>query len=514
MTCKLAKIHQEITDDIFSFVSSFYDTRYSNSYVREMTGVIKPMVYKSTAIMSVIIASYFLSLFWSQQIAWAIYDTQWIYQSAKLNRNIRTMILRSQDPRVVSQFILPSPSLEYYVNVVKMMLSYLMTVRTIISRSEEKKGGEMMANRMTIQRAFQILRVCGDFTTTWPPKAGAGNREVFFRDVYWTISIFLIIEWMVFLCTAVYHYHSDVILLTKSFSELVAAVEVVLDIIVCRIKRDRLQFLMTELEDFVSTCKENELAILQKYVNRYLPFYAYVSFGYFITGFVFVFGPLFLNEEYPTQVWYPFSTRQYYRKFLLYITQVFSILQVVTCITVDFTTGMIIFFTTARLEITCQKLKCVTSYAELKECFILHQTIIRYLDVLRDARRFLLMKTNVTMALTTITGGVPLLWKQPLAVATQFVCMVVCGIQRLYAVTWPANDLKEMSQQITQAAYDAPWIYKSAEMSSDVKIMMMRGQDPLIIPLGIFPALTLEYFANFLKTAFSYFMAMKATIKD
>ncbi|KAM0726982.1 Odorant receptor 30a [Formica fusca] len=119
------------------------------------------------------------------------------------------------------------------------------------------------------------------------------------------------------------------------------------------------------------------------------------------------------------------------------------------------------------------------------------------------------------MAFAVICGAFPLIHKQPLAVTAQFICMVLGGCERLYITAWPADDLAEISQQIAWSAYSISWYEKSHETITNISIFIQRSQKPLLISMGgMFPVLSVQYYANFLKTIASYFMTMRAAIAE
>ncbi|KAL6421362.1 hypothetical protein ACFW04_014699 [Cataglyphis niger] len=69
------------------------------------------------------------------------------------------------------------------------------------------------------------------------------------------------------------------------------------------------------------------------------------------------------------------------------------------------------------------------------------------------------------------------------------------------------------STQFAWSVYSASWIGKSQKMKNNIFMMLQRSRKPLLISMnGLLPALTLEYYANFLTTVLSYFMTMRTAI--
>jgi len=111
-----------------------------------------------------------------------------------------------------------------------------------------------------------------------------------------------------------------------------------------------IQKLLAHLRNFLKHSKLHERHIIQKYINRYSGFYAFVGISYILAAITFSCGPLFLSINLPMEAWYPFSTETPYTRTILYILQVFAILQTGFCITVDFMIAMFFCYSAARLE--------------------------------------------------------------------------------------------------------------------------------------------------------------------
>lgn len=99
----------------------------------------------------------------------------------------------------------------------------------------------MLLIRINIHQVLHILQICGTFTSTWPPKSTAGKREIFLRELGWILSILNILGSMPPLILSACYSGDDVIRKMKALSELTALMEVLLNLILCRIGRSRLQ---------------------------------------------------------------------------------------------------------------------------------------------------------------------------------------------------------------------------------------------------------------------------------
>ncbi|KAF3054642.1 Odorant receptor 379, partial [Nylanderia fulva] len=228
-----------------------------------------------------------------------------------------------------------------------------------------------------MHQVLRVLEICGTFTSTWPPESTAGKREIFIRDLGWTLAILNVLSSFPPLILGAWYSRNNIIPMMKSLSELTALMEVLFNLILCRIGRSQLQELLAKLKNFFKHSELHERHIIQKYINRYSGFYAFVGISYIMAAITFSCGPLFLSINLPMEsAWYPFSTETPYTRCILYVMQVFAILQTGFCITVDFMIAMFFWYSSARLEMLAQELQQITHENDLKTCIQKHQEII------------------------------------------------------------------------------------------------------------------------------------------
>lgn len=111
----------------------------------------------------------------------------------------------------------------------------------------------MVLFRIDIHQVLRILKVCGTFTSTWPPASTAEKREIFLRDLGWTLGMLNVLASMGPLILGAWHCDNNIVRLMMSLSEVTALTEVLFNLILCRIGRSRLQvcLLLRELEFIV-----------------------------------------------------------------------------------------------------------------------------------------------------------------------------------------------------------------------------------------------------------------------
>lgn len=91
------------------------------------------------------------------------------------------------------------------------------------------------------QNMLRILRILGTFTNTWPPNPNVGRNELFLREIYYYIAIFVMVAVWIPMAISVYKGWDDVVTTMKNVSHLAALAEAVLDSILCKFNRCRLQ---------------------------------------------------------------------------------------------------------------------------------------------------------------------------------------------------------------------------------------------------------------------------------
>ncbi|KOC67845.1 Odorant receptor 49b [Habropoda laboriosa] len=366
-----------------------------------------------------------------------------------------------------------------------------------------------------IHRVLHILELAGRFTCTWPLDSNSSKREVVFRNVRWGFTILNVILLLISLILAIFHFRNDITILMKTISEMTALLEVLMDMILCKMKSAQLQVLVGKVKAFVKVANKNEIKIIQGYVDRYKRFFGTIAMGYVMTGITFSLAPLFSVQELPADGWIPFSIKPLGVYCLVYFVQVYCILQTAFCISVDFMIALLISFSAAKLDILGMKLRKANGHDVLVSCVKEHQEIIGFVEDIKTSVETLLFKTNATMGSAVICGTFPLIYNQSLTVISQFLPLMLSGCGRLYVISWPADDLKESSITFAKSLIDSPWIGKPRKMTNIVIIMMQRSQRILLITMGgILPAISLEYYANFLTTVGSYFMAMRTMIES
>ncbi|KMQ87825.1 odorant receptor or2-like protein [Lasius niger] len=95
-----------------------------------------------------------------------------------------------------------------------------------------------------------------------------------------------------------------------------------------------------------------------------------------MAGLAVICAPLFMSQELPLNVWYPFSTKPLLRKFILYFMHICAIEHVVFCLGMDVMIAIFFFYLAARMEILAFEIEQATDEAHVISSIQKHQEII------------------------------------------------------------------------------------------------------------------------------------------
>ncbi|KAL9708517.1 hypothetical protein quinque_012035 [Culex quinquefasciatus] len=147
--------------------------------------------------------------------------------------------------------------------------------------------------------------------------------------------------------------------------------------------------------------------------------------------------------------------------------------------------------------------------SKLEKCIEDHKRIIRYVsDVdslvtyicLIEFMSFGLMLCALLFLLNIIENPAQII------IVVAYIFMIISQIFTFY---WHANELREESMGIAEAAYDAPWVELDDSMKKKLLLVIARAQQPLEITVGNVYAMTLEMFQSLLNASYSYFTLLR-----
>lgn len=118
------------------------------------------------------------------------------------------------------------------------------------------------------QKILHILRLLGTFTNTWPSHPNTGKTELFFRNFYYYIAIFISAAVWIPMIINIYNSRNDDIgMLMKNVSHAAAIIEAILNSILCRIKRKQLQVRIL-LKKFVYNANNDDIFMIIFFIKN------------------------------------------------------------------------------------------------------------------------------------------------------------------------------------------------------------------------------------------------------
>ncbi|XP_062553786.1 odorant receptor Or2-like [Armigeres subalbatus] len=82
-------------------------------------------------------------------------------------------------------------------------------------------------------------------------------------------------------------------------------------------------------------------------------------------------------------------------------------------------------------------------------------------------------------------------------------------ISQIFAFYWHANEVREESMNIAEAAYSGPWVELDNSIKKHLLLVILRAQQPLDITVGNVYPMTLEMFQSLLNASYSYFTLLR-----
>ncbi|XP_029662980.1 uncharacterized protein LOC115235371 [Formica exsecta] len=226
------------------------------------------------------------------------------------------------------------------------------------------------------QQLLQILEILGVLSST-SPKPISGKFYNILRNIVWCLTfgnlIFQLIGEMLF----IYHNQDDSILVLKTIFVAACVTDGILNLIICHIQRERLQYLFEEIENYLQTANKNDINILQKHVNRYSLILAANTLLLSCAGMIICLRPLITKDRFPVDVWYPSFMDTPLKSFLIYVSQIFSGIECVLCFNTDISIAMLLCYSTARLEVLQYNLESTKTRDFIHACIKEHQDIIK-----------------------------------------------------------------------------------------------------------------------------------------
>ncbi|XP_071634716.1 odorant receptor Or2-like isoform X1 [Temnothorax longispinosus] len=372
-----------------------------------------------------------------------------------------------------------------------------------------------MWSKLTLKKIIAIVKLSLFITWCWPLPKDTIKLKVICAGIYQCFSLIVTGSVAAGLINAVRNHFDDPVVMAKSISVLCPAVQVICNIVCCKVNSYRLQLVTFEMESFCELLKPREEAVVQRYIDKCVYFYGGSIFWIYLSCLFIIFGPITLDQPFPTNAEYPFNIYRQPIKSIIFIQQTIACLQGAAQLCMPIFMALLLWFSSARFEILVEKLQEITNNSELKKCIREHQNLLKYTEeVVILVRPFAL--TSVWLStIALIIVGLIMLADQPLLMKIQCVGIIFSGLSVVFMYTWPAEHLIHISDEIEQAVFYTEWYQQPIALRKALHIVMLRAQKPVTVSVPcVMPALSLKYYASYLSTIFSYFTTLRVAMQN
>ncbi|XP_018305417.1 uncharacterized protein, partial [Mycetomoellerius zeteki] len=270
------------------------------------------------------------------------------------------------------------------------------------------------------------------------------------------------------------------------------------------------------MENFCQLLKPHEEATIQQYIDKCVYFYGGSMLWIYLSAVFVITGPVTLDQPFPTNAEYPFVVYQQPLKSIIFVHQSIVCFQASAQLCMNIFMALLLWTTSARFELLVKELRTVTNVHGLVQCIRQHQRLLQYAqEVVAIVRPFALTTISLsTFALIII--GLIFITGQPISIKIQCVGLAFSGLSEVFMYTWPAEHLIHISGEIIrQAAFDTQWYKQPVALRKYLQIIMFKAQNPIVITIPcVMPALSLNYYASYLSTVFSYFTTLRIIMQN
>ncbi|XP_058798589.1 uncharacterized protein LOC131668436 [Phymastichus coffea] len=366
-----------------------------------------------------------------------------------------------------------------------------------------------MKSNSRLKLALHFTKYSITLLCCWPPRNPSKLQHFIFELSWWLMfisSLCLLFP----LINAVYIYKNNSGIMTKSICLSCAVSQCTLKTLLCRIRRTKLQKLLEEMEDFVDYPSELDRKILEKYISQCTMLHVGVVIWAYLTSISFIIGPFLNSQPFPTDAVYPFSVDNTFVRILVYCHQSLVGLQTSAAVLLDCLVAVLLWFISARFEALAISIHKYNSFDEIKIHIEHYQRLLRYTNDIKETIDLFIFATILTSAGGMLFGAIQLAVDQPLAIKVQYAVVVVTGSVGLFICSWAADTLLQLGYLIGINIFQTNWYAMERKSKLCLMYLIAQSQHPITIKANhILPALSLQFFSQFLITSFKFFTSMR-----
>nr|XP_033339132.1 uncharacterized protein LOC117227741 [Megalopta genalis] len=140
------------------------------------------------------------------------------------------------------------------------------------------------------------------------------------------------------------------------------------------------QRLIEEMTNYLDKAKSHEMAIFQRYVDKYSTYHGTSTLFHYCCATVVVVATLFLEQPFPVVTEYPFRVDYEPIRTIIFLNHSFVALQSSSSISLNTLTSLLLLFAAARFDIFMLHLGKAVTVADLKECMNMYYDVKRFMN--------------------------------------------------------------------------------------------------------------------------------------
>ncbi|XP_070169083.1 odorant receptor 4-like [Polyergus mexicanus] len=367
-----------------------------------------------------------------------------------------------------------------------------------------------MENKITLDKIFVFMRLYLTFACCWPLPSNATKCQTLLRTAIRYFACANSITFNIMAAWTLYKHSDDVLLVMKLGCQLSAVLQIPLQLILFALQDKRLQYIVSEMENYYKQTQKYEKKIFQQYIDTSIPFYGIILFSVAMTSIAIIFAPLYTLQSFPSEVEYPFDVHYQPLKTIIYIHHILTAYQSVIQISANTLPALLLWFVAARFHILSVRFRTMTNMKELIKYTREHYILLRYAKEVTLSVRYIALLCVTFSTGAVIFGYLIFISRQPWSVKWTFFMIGFCGFVELYMFAWPADNVISTTSDIALAAYNSLWYNNDLATRKILVRIIQRSQRPVIISIPCaLPNLSMSYYASYISTVFSYMAAVR-----
>nr|XP_046477977.1 uncharacterized protein LOC124216912 [Neodiprion pinetum] len=210
--------------------------------------------------------------------------------------------------------------------------------------------------------------------------------------------------------------------------------------IICHIDEDRLRALITEMTTFVKDATDQESAVIRFYMRKCSLLHTMIVVVSCLGLGVYLLAPIVLPQPLPLKTAYPFSMEPFWIWALLYGSNVFTALQVVSSAFMSSIFVVLTWFAVARFDIVNTEIERASNLNEVNRCVRHHQESLKFASRLSKTVGRMAFAVAASNFAAVMFAGVVITFRQFYSLDfVKVLAFEMVSMVHLFLYAWPAD---------------------------------------------------------------------------